>query len=137
MAHGIAKTLPRGYASHGAAKLDYLSAGRNRIDPETGVRGGVGVNRTHCRPLHPYGMKMIKEGLMRLTRSGGGSRTKHSALVITDKGLEELARLEKRAAAQSRKFASQEPAPGTAGPGAASRRKACFAAIAFGKRARG
>jgi hypothetical protein len=136
MTNGVTKTLPKGYTSHGAAKLDYLSAGRSRIDPETGLRGGVGVNRTHCRPLHPYGMKMIKDGLMRLTRSGRPS-SKHSALIITNEGLEELARLEKRANAHARKYASQDVAPGAQLPGPASRRKASFAAIAYSKGAAG
>ena len=78
-----------------AAKIDYLGAGRDHIDPETGRRGGVGVNSNHCRPLHPHGQRMIQEGLMTLERIGT-DRCRHTVMVITDKGLAEIDRLEHR-----------------------------------------
>lgn len=92
------------FGDYSAAKLDYLSAAADRIDPETGERRGVGVNYNHCRPLHPHGYKMMRDGLMRLERySRGGGKCFMSALVITDAGLAELARLQKRAGKRARR----------------------------------
>lgn len=92
------------FGEYSAAKFDFLSAGADRIDPETGERGGVGVNYNHCRPLHPHGYRMMREGLMRLERhSRGGGKCFISVLVITDAGLAELARLQKRAAKRARR----------------------------------
>lgn len=98
-----------------AAKIDFLRAGA-RQDPDTGRFVAVGVNRRHCRPLHPYGARLVRDGLMRLVRAGS-DRSRNSALVITDKGLTELARLEKRLAKRARKDAAspQGRAPGAGG----------------------
>lgn len=93
------------FGDYTRAKLDFLAAGRQRIDPETGRRGGVGVNRMHCRPLAPHGQRMVRDGLMRIDREGMPS-CRHTVLIITDAGLEELARLERRAARRARKHAT-------------------------------
>lgn len=98
-----------------AAKLDFLAAGKARIDPETGERGAIYVNHMHCRPLHPHGMRMVKAGLFEIDR-GGLSSSRHTRLVITDAGLAELARLEKRLARAERRHGSEETGyvrPGT------------------------
>jgi len=93
-------TYPTG-GQYSAAKLDYLGAGC--IDPETGLRGGVCVNRRYCPPLAPHGLKMIADGLMTLTRSGT-PKTRRTFLTITAKGEAELARLEKLVARRERKY---------------------------------
>lgn len=85
-----------------AAKFDFLHAGRS------GNR--VGVNRMHCRPFHPHGKKLVEAGLMRLERDGLPS-SRHTALVITDKGLEELTRMEKKLAKFLRSIGDREPHP--------------------------
>lgn len=86
---------PKGAANtvgqHTAARYDFLQAGER--GHETG--GGVGVNRRHCRPLHPYGQRLVEEGLMTIHRQGTKSCA-HTSLRITEKGLAELARLRKR-----------------------------------------
>lgn len=70
-----------------AAKFDFLYAGRNETP--------VGVNRRHCRQLHPHGKALVDAGLMRMTRDGTPS-SRHTALIITEKGQAELARLTKK-----------------------------------------
>lgn len=95
--------MPRASYFAGAytvAKLDFLSASRpsEGEDPHH-----VGVNRQWCRALHPYGQRMVNDGLMTLHRDGPG-KARHTFLCITQKGLDELARLEKRKAARERKF---------------------------------
>lgn len=70
-----------------AARYDFLAAAAKG--------GSIGVNRRHCRPLHPHGLRLVKDGLMTLSRSGSKS-CRHTALHITEKGLAELARLRKR-----------------------------------------
>lgn len=83
------------------AKLDFLGTARDRIDPETG-KGQICVNRMYCRPLHPHGQKMVQDGLMTIAREGLG-KCRHTFLTITQKGLDELDRLEKIEARRARK----------------------------------
>jgi len=97
-------TSTAAFGDYTRAKLDFLAAARARIDPETGCRGGVGVNRRHCRPLAPHGLRMVRDGLMQMTRDGQ-RLSRYSALVITDAGLAELARIERRQKRQARRHA--------------------------------
>lgn len=92
------------FGDYSAAKLDYLSAAAASIDPESDRLGGIGVNYSHCRPLHPHGYRMVRDGLMRLDRhSRGGGKCFISVLIITEEGLAELSRLKKRAAKRARR----------------------------------
>lgn len=129
-----------------AAKIDFLRAG-SRVGPETGKTRPVGVNRMHCRPLHPHGKRLVDEGLMRLVRSGT-KKSQHTALVITEAGRAELVRLEKRLARRARKDAGQRALGGYVQPRGKSgssfpavqpsgqeRRRRRAEAIAFSKRA--
>jgi hypothetical protein len=96
--------MPRSSYFAGAytvAKLDFLSAARATEGEE---HHPVGVNRRWCRQLQPYGQRMVNDGLMTLHRDGGLGKARHTFLCITDKGLEELERLEKKMAARERKF---------------------------------
>ncbi|MFZ3584567.1 hypothetical protein ACOI1H_20745 [Loktanella sp. DJP18] len=98
------------FGDYTTAKLDYLAAASKRIDAETGERGGIAVNRMHARPLHPHGLRMIRDGLMRIARHDSFTKTcRHTVLVITDDGLAELARLNRRAAKIQRRDDAQTP----------------------------
>lgn len=100
-----------------AAKADYLAAAMDNIDGEI-TRGYIAVNIKHARPLHPHGMRMVRDGLMTISREGicsGKSGRKSSAksytvLKITPEGQAELARLQKIAERKTRKRGGTAPA---------------------------
>jgi hypothetical protein len=100
-----------------AAKADYLAAAMDEIDGEI-VPGQIAVNVKHARPLHPHGMRMVRDGLMTISRSGipaGKTSRKSSAksytiLKITPEGQAELARLQKVAERKMRKRGGTAPA---------------------------
>lgn len=101
------RTLLSTVGSYTAAKIDFLDAARARIDLETGRREGIRVNAQHCRPLHPHGQKMVEDGLMKVRRTSAlGPRTSYTTLVITDKGLDELGRLENRMRKREKRHAN-------------------------------
>lgn len=123
--------MPRKLITGGAytvAKMDYLSASYKEDEPAR----AIAVNRMHARPLHPHGKRMIADGLMTLSRMGTKS-SKHSALTITQAGIEELNRLRKRQAARDRKFAQN---PKTPAPKKVTDNRPRFNAIKWSKAAR-
>lgn len=78
-------------------KIDFLLAAERA---ETLGFGGVGVNARHCRPLHPHGLRLVRDGLMTLSRDGGTGRkrsaSRRTRLTLTQAGREELARLRRK-----------------------------------------
>jgi hypothetical protein len=90
------KTLPYVFGDAARARYDFLLASFSKTADETG-HNPVGVNRRHCRPLHPHGMRLVKEGLMTLGRDvyGWSNTSRTSYVTITPKGVDELIRLQK------------------------------------------
>jgi hypothetical protein len=108
--------------SYTAAKADYLDAAMDEIDGE--IRPGhIAVNIKWARPMHPHGMRMVRDGLMtvgRSTTTGRKSSAKsYTILKITAEGQAELARLQKVAARKARKRGPDTSLPDKPG----SRRK--------------
>lgn len=106
----MARNTSQTFGEYTSAKLDFLAAAGTRIDPETGARGTIGVNRRHCRPLHPHGLRMVRDGLMKISRNTSMTlRCRHTVLTITDDGVAELARLQKREAKTQRRHEMSAP----------------------------
>lgn len=93
---------PAPFGDYTRAKLDYLAHAQRMmaLDNET-HQGSIAVNIKWCRPLHPYGMRMVRDGFFTLSRRGGTGRKssakRMSFLTITEEGLAELSRLQRRA----------------------------------------
>jgi len=91
-----------------AAKLDYLTGAAEACEDDNGYRAGaIAVNIKHARPMHPHGMRMVRDGLMRVGRSTTTGRKSdcksYTTLTITDAGIKELERLQNVAARKMRK----------------------------------
>ena len=76
-----------------AQKIDFLLAAERH---DALFSQGIGVNDRYCRPLHPHGLRLVREGLMSLSRDRVLGRKRRTRLAITEKGREELARLRRK-----------------------------------------
>ena len=81
-----APNVPTGVGEFTQAKIQFLQAAMRRA--------GHGINRKNCRPLHPHGKRLLDEGLLTLRREDIMPR--YSYVMITDKGIAELRRLEQK-----------------------------------------
>ena len=94
-----------------AAKLQYLSKAA-RLHPETMIPMGAPLDCKGGLPSHPYGIRMVKDGLAIIRREIRWShKNRRSYLLITEQGRKELQRLMKRVEKTSRRHAHEPEKP--------------------------